>query len=156
VAPELVERISRWLTGENIRFFMDVVSAVETSHMWEPRRTFWLQLHKERRIDSAWVALSDEGARRAREMAQGRPGLAFGRQTARGSRLDTCLLVLKVGSKIVVEGSHSYKVHVFREGANKTPKLYQPRYDCEEIRLIPGVDARAHNGDWQGWVRERI
>jgi hypothetical protein len=134
---------------------MDVVSAVETSHMWDPRRRFWLQLHKERRIDSAWVALSDEGVRRAREMAQGRPGLAFGRQTARGSRVSTCLLVLKVGSRIVVEGSHSYKVHVFKEGSSKTPKLYQPRYDCEEIRLIPGADARAHNGDWQGWVRER-
>ena len=156
VPPELLERVNRWLTGENIRFFMDVVSAVETSHMWQPRRQFWLQLHKEQRIDSAWVALSDEGARRAREMAQGRPGLAFGRQTARGSRVDTCLLVLKVGSRIVVEGSHSYRVHVFREGANKTPRLYQPRYDCEEIRSIPGADARAHNGHWQGWVRERI
>lgn len=156
VQPDLVERISRWLTGENIRFFMDVVSAVETSHMWEPRRRFWLQLHKEKRIDSAWVALSDDGARRAREMAQGRPGLAFGRQTAGGSRVNTCLLVLKIGSRIVVEGSHSYKVHVFREGGNKTPKLYQPRYDCEDIRLIPGADSRAHNGDWQGWVRERI
>lgn len=156
VPQDLVERISRWLTGENIRFFMDVVSAVETSHMWEPRRRFWLQLHKEKRIDSAWVALSDDGARRAREMAQGRPGLAFGRQTAGGSRVNTCLLVLKVGSRIVVEGSHSYKVHVFREGGHKTPRLYQPRYDCEDIRMIPGADARAHNGDWQGWVRERI
>jgi hypothetical protein len=156
VSPDLVERISRWLTGENIQFFMDVVSAVETSHMWEPRRRFWLQLHKERRIDGAWVALSDDGARRAREMAQGRPGLAFGRQTAGGSRVSTCLLVLKIGTKIVVEGSHSYKVHVFKEGHNKTPRLYQPRYDCEDIRLIPGADARAHNGDWQGWVRERI
>ena len=156
VPPELLERIARWLTGENIRFFMDVVSAVETSHMWEPRRRFWLQLHKEKRIDSAWVALSDDGARRAREMAQGRQGLAFGRQIAGGSRVNTCLLILKIGSRIVVEGSHSYKVHVFREGGDKAPKLYQPRYDCEDIRLIPSADARAHNGDWQGWVRERI
>jgi len=156
VPEELVERISRWLTGESIRFFMDIVSAVETSHMWEPRRRFWLQLHKERRIDTAWVALSDEAASLARKRAVGRQGLSFGRQVAGGSRINTSLLILKVGSKIVVEGSHSYKVHVFQEGAAKTPKLYQGRYDCEEIRSIPGADARAHNGDWQGWVRERI
>jgi hypothetical protein len=156
VPESLVERISRWLTGENIRFFMDVVSDVETSHMWEPRRRFWLQLHKERRIDSAWVALSDQGASLARKRSMGKLGLSFGRQTAGGNRAYTCLLVLKIGSKIVVEGSHSYKVHVFREGAPKTPKLYQGRYDCEDIRMIPGADARSHNGDWQGWVREHI
>lgn len=156
VPDELVERISRWLTGESIRFFMDIVSAVETSHMWEPRRRFWLQLHKEHRIDTAWVALSDEAASLARKRAAGRAGLTFGRQVAGGNRVNTSLLILKLGSKIVVEGSHSYKVHVFREGVAKTPKLYQGRYDCEEIRSIPGADARAHNGDWQGWVRERI
>lgn len=91
-------------------------------------------------------------------MAQGRQGLAFGRQTARGTRINTCLLVLKIGSKVVVEGSHDYKVHVFKEGASRTPKLYQQRYDCEEIRLIPGAASQRHfpEGYWQGWVRERI
>ncbi|MBB5753359.1 EH signature domain-containing protein [Prosthecomicrobium pneumaticum] len=156
VPEELVERIVRWLTGENIRFFMDILSDVEASHMWEPRRRFWLQLHEERRIDSAWVALSEEGARLARKRANGRPGLAFGRQTAGGNRSKTSLLVLKIEGKIVVEGSHDYRVHVFREGAPGAPRLYQPRYDCEAIRHIPGADARKHTGDWQGWVRERI
>lgn len=156
VPGELVERISRWLIGENIRFFMDIVSDVEESHMWLPRRQFWMKLHQEQRITSAYVALSNEGARLARHRAEGRPGLKFGLQTAGGSRTRTCLLILKIGSKIVVEGSHNYKVHVFSEAAAGTPKLYQDYYDCERIRMIKGSQAKSHNGDWQGWVRERI
>jgi len=59
-------------------------------------------------------------------------------------------------NKIVVEGSHSYKVHIFREDNRQSPKLYQPTYDCEVIRLTSGAEARPHFGNWQGWVLERI
>ncbi|PTM60090.1 EH signature domain-containing protein [Phreatobacter oligotrophus] len=151
--------ILRWLTGENIRFFLDVVSAVEESHMWEPRRKFWLSLHEEGRIDGAWVAFSAEAANYARHQARARSGqstLRYGLQTAGGSRVNTSLLVLKIGNRIVVEGSHSYKIHIFRANSHHAPSLYQARYDCEQIRLSAGVDARSHIGDWQGWVRERI
>ncbi|MDL2398452.1 EH signature domain-containing protein [Rhizobium mayense] len=157
VPPDRMEVILRWLTGENIRFFLDVVSAVEDSHMWEPRRTFWLGLHQRGRIDAAWVAFSELAEKEARRRgAGGRGTLKFGLQTAGYSRTNTSLLVLKIGRKIVVEGSHSYKVHIFDETSQRAPTLYQPRYDCEAIRLIPGAKAKSHNGDWQGWVVENI
>ncbi len=149
----------RWMTGENIRFFLDVVSTierdVEDGHMWEPRRDFWLGLHNRGRIDAAWVAFSDKGARVARERISTKGSLGtlrFGHQTAGGSRIDTSLLILKIGKKIVVEGSHSYKVYVFDETNAKVPKLYLPRYDCEVIRLTDGGKAKSHQGDWQTWV----
>lgn len=159
VPADCLAVIMRWLTGKDIRFFMDVVSAVEDSHMWEPRRRFWLKLHAQRRIDAAWVAFSPSGAEYARRMlnARGeRSVLNFGQQTAGYSRANTSLLILKCGSKIVVEGSHSYKVHIFREGHPRVPALYQRAYDCEQIRMVPGAEARSHLGDWQGWVEERI
>ncbi|TXL70257.1 hypothetical protein FHP25_35395 [Vineibacter terrae] len=148
--------ILRWLTGENIRFFLDVVSAVERSHMWEPRRKFWLGLHSRGRVDAAWVAFGDTAEQEAKQRGGGRGTLSFGRQTAGGSRSDTSLLVLKIGRKIVVEGSHSYKVHIFDETDRSAPTLYQWRYDCEQIRLLPGSKARAHVGNWQSWVMEQI
>lgn len=149
--------ILRWLTGENIRFFLDVVSEVEDSHMWEPRRKFWLGLHDQGRIDAAWVAFSDSAAREARRRGAGGKGtLRFGVQTAGSGRANTSLLILKIGRKIVIEGSHSYKVHIFNEANSQAPKLYQWRYDCEEIRFIPGSNVKSHNGDWQGWVIEHI
>lgn len=148
--------IDRWLTGENIRFFLDVVSAVEESHMWAPRRKFWLGLHDQKRIDAAWVAFSKEGVEFARRKGADNRFLRFGRQEAGGSRTNTSLLILKIGNKIVVEGSHSYKVHVFKDDHPKAPRLYEGRYDCEHIRLLPGSWSVAHNGDWQGRVLEHI
>lgn len=151
--------ILRWLTGENIRFFLDVVSAVEESHMWEPRREFWLSLHEQGRIDGAWVAFSAEAERYAKRQAAARSGqttLRYGLQTAGGSRLYTSLLILKIGNKILVEGSHNYKIHVFRATSPAAPALYRSRYDCEMIRLTAGAEAKSHNGHWQGWVLERI
>lgn len=155
--PEFLRAtMERWLTGENIRFFLDVVSAVETSHMWEPRNKFWLGLHEQGRIDAAWVAFSDAAKDHAKDLASDNKFLRFGRQSAGGTRDKTSLLVLKIGSKIVVEGSHSYKVHVFRSDHPKAPKLYEPSYDCDQIRHIPGSWSTPHIGDWQGRVLEQI
>lgn len=148
--------VLRWLTGENITFFLDVVSAVEDSHMWEPRRKFWLDLHRAGRIQAAWVAFSPAAARHARQIRQqkaGRSGLAFGVQEAGGTRSNTSLLVLRIGNCIVIEGSHNYKVHLFRAGNTAAPQLFQPRYDCEAIRFIPGAETVVHNGNWQDSVR---
>jgi hypothetical protein len=149
--------ILRWLTGENIRFFLDVVSEVEDSHMWVPRRKFWLGLHERGRIDAAWVAFSDSAAKEAKRRGAGGKGtLRFGVQTAGYGRANTSLLILKIGRKIVVEGSHSYKVHIFDESNQRAPTLYQWRYDCEAVRVIPGSNVKSHNGDWQSWVLEHI
>ncbi|WP_036290014.1 EH signature domain-containing protein [Methylosinus sp. PW1] len=150
--------LMRWLTGENIRFFLDVVSAVEVSHMWEPRRKFWLGLHEQKRVDAAWVAFSGSGVELATKRLRSkgsRGALAFGRQTAGGNRAETSLLILKIGKKIIVEGSHDYKVHVFEESNKGAPKLYQLEYDCDLI-LRKSNSAKSHRGNWQGWVLERI
>lgn len=156
VAANLRAIMERWLTGENIRFFLDVVSAVDKSNMWEPRRKFWLDLHEQRRIDAAWVAFSNAAAAYAKNHETGNAFLRFGHQVAGGTRKNTSLLILKIGNKIVVEGSHDYKVHVFRSDNSKAPKLYEQSYDCEAIRHIAGAWTRAHNGDWQGRVLEKI
>ncbi len=155
VSDELLAILLRWLTGANIRFFLEVVSAVEDSHMWAPREKFWLTLHNQKRIDAAWVAFSDAGAALARRKAGNRT-IPFGRQIAGGNRSGTCLLILKIGRKIVVEGSSNYRIHVFDESIPRAPKLYQPSYDCDAIRSIPGAQTRMHLGRWEGWVLERI
>ncbi|UXN05422.1 EH signature domain-containing protein [Bartonella sp. HY761] len=147
----------RWLTGANIRLFLDVVTKVEASHMWEPRRKFWLGLDQKQRIDEAWVAFSDDAAKYARRLAQlGQKGLQFGHQTAGSHRRDTSLLIMRIGKKIIIEGSHSYKIYIFDESEQRAPKLYQSRYDCEEIRLIDPDRGIMHNGNWQNKVELKI
>jgi hypothetical protein len=166
VSDDALSVILRWLTGENIRFFLDTVTAVEDSHMWEPRRKFWLKLYEQGRIVGAWVAFSDEAERYARRsLARAGAGrtLSYGHQVAGGGRRNTSLLILDMGSKIVVEGSHNYMVHVFRKNSPMTPQLYQRTYDCEAIRLIRDHprgfhEARVHDapGNWRNWVQEKV
>ena len=159
VPQEHRELIHRWLTGENIRFFLDVVSAVEDSHMWAPRREFWLGLYEEGRIDAAWVAFSPAASRWATDRAVSRgerSAFTFGEQTAGGGRRNTSLLLLKIGNCIVVEGSHSYKVHLFRSSNSAAPRLFRRSYDCEDIRFLPGAETVVHNSRWQRNVQENL
>lgn len=150
--------IISWLTRENILFFLDVVSEVEDSHMWEPRRKFWLNLYHQGKISSAWVAFSAEADSRARSikraMRESAP-VSFGRQIA-GGRKNTSLLILKIGNCLVVEGSHNYKVHIFKNDNKKAPELFKLNYDCEKIRVIPNAVSIAHFSGWQEKVSEQI
>lgn len=175
VSREVLDVFLRWITGANIDFFMDVLSEVEDSDMWAPRRRFWMQLYKEGRIDAAWVAFSAKGTRLARTLLAERGrrvGLEFGKQVAGG---DKSLLIMRSGNKIIVEGSHSYRIHIFRQGEPEAPGLYQSSYDCDEIyrrsdaRRRPlsqahqcrcsseGYPAKCSGPCvWQDWVNEHI
>ncbi|EOU9519950.1 EH signature domain-containing protein [Cronobacter turicensis] len=151
--------VINWLTRENILFFLDVVSKVEDSHMWEPRRKFWLGLYNEGKITAAWVAFSSIASQKAKEMKgsmRDSSTLNFGIQTALGNRDKTSLLVLQIGKCVVVEGSHNYKVHIFRNENKNAPQLYQLKYNCEHIRMLPNPVAIPHLGGWQEKVREQI
>lgn len=157
--PDCKGVMLRWLTGANIGFFLDVVSQAEESHMWQPRREFWWGLYRQGRIGAAWVAFCPEAAELAERLLdrEGGPAtLKYGRQTAGGGRSRTSLLIMKIGDSVVVEGSHSYKVQVFRKADRGAPRLFDERYDCERIRLAPGHDQQAHHRGWQDRVLRLI
>lgn len=159
VDPDLMVFVIRWLTGANIEFFLDVVSRVQSSHMWPARRKYWLSLHRRGKIDAAWVAFSKAGVDVAKDLERtgvGREAIAYGRQVAGGNRRDTSLLIMQLGNCIVVEGSHNYKAHIFSARSETTPKLFQHRYDCERVRSLPHLEAIVHNGNWQDKVTRAI
>ena len=138
-----------------MRLFLDVISKVEDSHMWAPRRDFWLGLYEQGRISEAWVAFSDEGAREAQRLssAEGNKVMEFGRQR---QRQNTSLLLMRIGKAIVIEGSHNYRVHIFRSSDPQAPAFYRKSYDCEDIRRLPGSETQVHLGNWQERVRWKI
>jgi len=156
------QTFSRWLTGATLEAFLDIVSQAEDSHMWADRRPFWENLYQEGHIQDAWVAFSKQAARIAEISANSSGEMAlksYGRQVARGN---TSLLILKINWKIVVEGSHNYKVHVFPKGHPASPTLYlqHPKtYDCEKIRLsLPDNEnfKKSHQGEsWKKWVEDK-
>ena len=148
----------RWLTRANIHFFLDVVSESEASHMWRPRREFWSGLYEDGLIEDAWVAFcprAEHEAERLIEQSNDAPNLAYARQT-HGGRSSTSLLVLKIGRCVVIEGSHSYKVQIFRDDDPQAPELFKASYDCERIRRTKKYGEVIHLGAWGERVLDLI
>jgi hypothetical protein len=149
----------RWLTREDMRFFCDVITETQDHHHWPPRRDFWLRLFKERRIDEAWVAFGDAAREHAKQNHQGIGAInvdkRFAKQLDRSS--STSLLIMRIGNKIVIDGCHSYKTHIFRANDPTAPKLYQSTYHCDDI-MRRSVLSKAHNHipNWQLWVEQYI
>jgi hypothetical protein len=161
VDPAARNVIIRWLAGESMDALLTVISKSTGSHMWPPRHHFWKGLYNRGLVDEAWIALSPQAAEIARRMhvQTSDPLLTmFGRQVARG-RKETCLLIMRIGSHVVVEGSHDYRVHLFSVSDRRAPQLYQERYDAERL-TFPAHDpmARMHDqhGHWQKWVTDRV
>lgn len=165
-----MEVIHRWLTREDMRFFTGVVDAAQKNAMWPPRRNFWLQLFDEGKIDAAWVAFSSQAFTYARQNMMREDARnadsRFGYQAARPST-NTSLLILRIGDKIMVDGCHSYRTHVFHKDDPMAPQMFKEGYDCEEIMRASDnrsdSASRAHgsptNGSietWKRWVRDMI
>lgn len=153
--------LMRWLAGQRMEAFLDVVSRSEeksdAGDQWPARREFWMGLYEEGRIDEAWPSYGTEAQTIADELTRttgDRAYAAYGRQL---SRKNTSLLIMRVGRHIVVEGSHNFRVHVFRLSENTPLTLYQSEYAVDDFILPdPHRDARRHVGNWMEWVREKI
>ncbi|MCC5795678.1 MAG: hypothetical protein JJT85_13235 [Chromatiales bacterium] len=158
VSNDYMDVVHRWLTRADMRFFTGVVDAAQSDNMWRPRRDFWLRLYEEGLIEQAWVAFSTEALNYARRhlirQEASNTEDRFGWQCA---RQNTSLLIMKVGNKIMVDGCHSYKTHVFDAKDPMAPRLFQGGYDCEEIRLA-SRESKAHHSIelWSRWVRDMI
>lgn len=153
--------LNKWLARKSMEAMFQVVTEAEqdtqNNNHWPGRRRFWMSLYEDGRIDEAWFALGDDIIPIANKLHQ-RTGdksyLSFGRQIPRKG---TCLLFIRIGEKIFVEGSHNFRIHTFPNPIRPTPQLYASSYNINEILLPkPHADARVHTGDWKGWVRDRI
>lgn len=167
-----MEVIHRWLTREDMRFFTGVVDAAQKNAMWPPRRNFWLELFDEGKIDAAWVAFSSQAFTYARQNLMREDARnadsRFGFQAGRPSS-NTSLLIMRIGDKIMVDGCHSYRTHVFHKDDPMAPQMFQEGYDCEEIMRASDNRSRrdsasqAHGSPtnrsieiWKRWVRGMI
>lgn len=155
--------VHRWLTREDMRFFTGVVDATQKNDMWPPRRDLWLQLYDEGKIDAAWAALSSQAFEYARRhlMRQDAKN-AYTRVGYQRARQNTSLLIMKIGNKIMVDGCHSYRTHVFDIADPMAPQLFKEGYDCDEI--MRASDERSPSASkshssiptWKRWVRDMI
>ena len=156
VDPAVEALFLRWITGADIRFLFKTLAEVERNHMWVDREAFWWTLYEQGRIDEVWIAFNESGYRAAMSKlpeADRHIARRFGRQIG---EKDKSLLIMRIGDKIVIEGTFNFKVHVFKATSAKAPKLFQPKYDVADIRNLTGSDTKMHHGDWPSWVRQQI
>lgn len=162
VSEDYMNVIFSWLTREDLRFFTSVVDATQRDPQWQPRKKFWLKLYDEGLIEQAWVAFCPSAERYARTHLI-RSGYAdnvrrFAKQSKGGTRSDTSILIMKIGSKIVVDGCHNYRTHIFNIDDPVAPKLFRREYDCDADVMDLAPWSKAHNSipAWSQWVRESI
>lgn len=162
VAEDYMNVIFSWLTREDLRFFTSVVDATQRDPQWQPRKKFWLKLYDEGLIEQAWVAFCPSAERSARTQLI-RSGYAdsvrrFAKQSKGGARSDTSILIMKIGSKIVVDGCHNYRTHIFNIDDPVAPKLFRGEYDCDADVMELAPWSKQHNSipAWSQWVRESI
>lgn len=157
VSPELEAILLRWLMGADIRFLFRVLTEVERGHMWADREAFWWTLYEQGRIDEVWIAFNDAGHHAAMQklpMDARQSGRRFGRQV--GER-DKSLLIMRIGGRIVVEGTYNFMVHAFDAQGPNAPKLYQRTYDVAHIRGRRGaLWTQVHLGNWQDKVARML
>ncbi|MCV2870393.1 EH signature domain-containing protein [Defluviimonas sp. WL0002] len=157
--PDLRAVLLRWLTKEDMLFFCDMVTATQGSHMWPLRRDFWLRLYEDGRIDEAWVAFGRDALhyakRRLSRSDTTNLNRRFGRQLDRGG--STSLLIMRIGNKIVVDGCHNYRTHIFNRDDPKAPKLYGSQYYCDDIMRY-SRNAKSHSSIpvWRDWVMRHV
>lgn len=157
VAPEMEAVFLRWLMGADIRFLFRVLTEVERGHMWADREAFWWTLYEQGRIDEVWIAFNEAGHRAALSklsMDERQSGRRFGKQTG---EKDKSLLIMRIGNRVVVEGTYNFMVHALDAQSPQAPKLYLRRYDVADIRSgRRALWKQVHNGNWQDKVARML
>jgi hypothetical protein len=154
-APSAYDILLRWLTKLSVYQFFDIVDRVADRNMWAYRRAFWTAYLEAGHIEQAWVVFGENGARLARLAAKqsGDKSLGyFGKLESGGGRTpDHAALVMRIGSLTIAEWSHNGKYNIWRSGDRTAPKLFEDRYEPDELRF--GTIDGSHSGNeyfsWQ-------
>lgn len=153
VDPALERIFLRWLMGADFRMLFRVLKQVENGHMWAEREQFWWTMLQQGKVDELWVAFRPEGYRLARSLlpeGDEKPIRRFARQSGNKER---SLLIMRIGNRIVVEGTYNFSVRIFDAAHPRAPTLYQDEYSDSDIIYRPNLDAIPHQGSsWQNKV----
>jgi hypothetical protein len=161
------DQVRRWLAGESLRQFLDIVDRVAMPEHWVYRRAFWKAFYDAGLMEEAWVAFGHEGEREALRVF-GRQA-SFGRLSASGKAVERghAVLLMKIGSLTICDWSHNGRCIIWPKGHQHAPPLYKGRYYSGDLapRGEPqGGIAVRHDGsdsyNWQrrisGFIRDKI
>ena len=153
IDPKYIEIVHKWLTGESLKTFFEIISKFDDGKMWDSRRVFWENVFDRGLIQDAWPILNDDGVRHLRELAaedKHNNFLRYGKMSDSYSD-QTCYFAMKIGDQIVVEGSHSFAIRFFGVRNKSATPMHKETYNKKDLVIAsPPADQRiVHQGDWQ-------
>jgi hypothetical protein len=160
--------IRRWIAGQTLAQFLDVVSEVAFEAQWKYRRAFWEAVFDRELIEDAWVIFDQEGARKARQMFD--TAAEFGRWASSGNlkqiQSGQACLLLRIGRGIVAEWSHNGKCNIWHDVNDQTaPLFHRSIYNSGEVQVFGSgskgkvasfVHASPSTYSWQMKVADEI
>ena len=151
------------LIKENMDFFTKVISRAHdgraSKDMWEKRLEVWKSdFYDKGYIKDSCVAFSPTATKIANVDLKDRGFEELERWIGVQRKVaNTSLLIMKINSKIVVEGCHNYKTRIFNQDNHHTPKFRLKAYDAERIRH-QASEAESHHPieNWKRWVKRTL
>lgn len=142
--------LKSWLVKLTLKDFFNLIDDTAYEHHWMYRKPFWWSYYKRGYITDAWVALGRQPAQQAEE-GQLNEYAEYGKIKS-GGLPDHSVLLMKIGTAIIVERSHTGKCRIWLQNRRKRPVLHQKEYN--NYSLMQGaseefVHSGSENGVWQ-------
>jgi hypothetical protein len=167
VSPQALGTFLNWLTGDTLRGFMKLLQRT-ADDIWMHRQKFWMAYYEKGYIDEAWLALGQDALWEAKRLLVDEKGMGYGNLEG-GATNNQSVMFLKIGDLVFTEWSHNGSLRAYRDGYEKTPRLYQKSYHGADLRaamsldfhdgsnINPGlVHSHSDKGTWQRKARDFI
>jgi EH_Signature domain len=142
VAPAHVQLLKRWMVGDTMRGFMEILQRTADS-IWLHRQRFWMAYYDRGLIDEAWLALGSIAAHYAKDTFKNAEWAQYGRLWT-GAQANQSMLFMRIGDVVFMEWSHNGSLRALPVGDPQLPAMYLKEYAGQELREVYSMDF--HNG----------
>lgn len=164
VGLEYKKVMYRWLVGESLNQFFEIIDRVAQESHWKYRKAFWKAYYDAGVLDEAWVALGPDAKYYAERI--------FGERLSAGELQNLTdkkhsVLVVRIGDLVLADWSHNGKCRAWKVGDKSCPETYKSQYSgfalkAPSMKIVDThlEDGISHQGSenyrWQSRLAEFI
>jgi hypothetical protein len=125
VSEGSIKVMLRWLVGESLNQFFEIIDQIALEGHWKYRKAFWKAYYDRGYLDEAWVALGQEAKDYALRI--------FGNRLSAGELQNVTdrrhsVLIVRIDDLILADWSHNGKCRAWKIGAPHCPDNYKLSY----------------------------
>lgn len=131
VRSEYKKIMLRWLIGETLNQFFEIIDQVAKDGHWRYRKAFWNAFYRMNAFDEAWVVLGVDAKYYARRVF----GEWISAAELSGSvKQDHSVLIVKIGDLVLADWSHDGKCRAWKVDDRFCPERYKTQYSVDLLR----------------------